>query len=309
MGRRRQNRGDADPFDRQGSDPEYVANALFRDLEAIDRPTVLRLDEIRTDGGTQPREKLDQELIEEYAEAISGGAVFPPIEVFYDGENYWLVDGFHRLHAHELAGKRSIRAVVKQGDQRAAILYSLGVNAEHGKRRTNQDKRRAVTVMLSDPEWGKWSAREIARQCRVSNRFVSNMINELSVNSSQIGEKTAPKKRKVKRGDQEYTMKTKRAKKAPQRAPEPPESHDPEPAGRFEDQPSQGDPVTPPAKNSEPEGFDPDHLPLQEQIDHYLYLVVLKLDQLGMNDEADGLNAWRINLADRWGLDKSEGDQ
>lgn len=220
MGRRRQNRGDRDPFERQTADPDRVAAALFDDLEAVGRPTVLNLSEIRTDGGTQPREKLDQALIEEYAEDITGGAVFPPIEVFYDGANYWLVDGFHRLHAHEQANKNTIRAVIHQGDQRAAVLYSLGVNADHGKRRTNEDKRRAVMVLFNDPEWAKWSDREIARQCKVSNVFVSKMRNDLSVNRLQIGEK----KRKVQRGDQTYTMKTKRGQDGPQSAPEPRDS-------------------------------------------------------------------------------------
>jgi len=33
---------------------------------------------------------------------------------------------------------------------------------------TNDDKRMAVSRMLSDEEWAKWSDREIARKCRVS---------------------------------------------------------------------------------------------------------------------------------------------
>ena|SRR5436309_8329926 len=42
-------------------------------------------------------------------------------------------------------------------------------------RRTNADKRRAVETLLNDPEWAKWSDREIARQCGVSNDFVSRL--------------------------------------------------------------------------------------------------------------------------------------
>ena len=40
-------------------------------------------------------------------------------------------------------------------------------NADHGKRRSNADKRRAVEMMLKDSEWGKWSDREIAAKCAV----------------------------------------------------------------------------------------------------------------------------------------------
>jgi hypothetical protein len=165
----------------------------------------LEIGRIRRDGGTQPRASLDEATIAEYAEALAGGAEFPPVDVFNDGERLWLADGYHRLAAHERAGKHFILATLHQGDRRAAVLFSTGVNAEHGLRRANADKRRAVEVLLRDPEWGKWADREIARQCKVSNRFVSDMRQELSVNGSQIG---APDERVVTRGGTTYTMKT-----------------------------------------------------------------------------------------------------
>ena len=69
--------------------------------------------------------------------------------------------------------------------------------------RTNDDKRRIVTRMLQDPEWGTWSDREIARHCGVSNFIVSKRRKELfpSVRESQIA-------RTVSRGGTVYTMDT-----------------------------------------------------------------------------------------------------
>ena len=29
------------------------------------------------------------------------GAIFPPVTVFFDGEHFWLADGFHRVQAAE----------------------------------------------------------------------------------------------------------------------------------------------------------------------------------------------------------------
>jgi hypothetical protein len=55
----------------------------------------INLDVIRIDGETQPREELDQEMVAEYAEFMRDGIKFPPVRVFFDGSNYWLVDGFH----------------------------------------------------------------------------------------------------------------------------------------------------------------------------------------------------------------------
>jgi DNA (cytosine-5)-methyltransferase 1 len=139
--------------------------------------TGLSIAEIRRDGGTQPREKLDLNHIATLKEAIEDGAELDPVIVFYDGSDYWLADGFHRCKASEESGLEDIPVVIHQGIRRDAILYSVGANAEHkaAKPRSRADKRRAVTMLLNDPEWSKWSDREIARQCKVSNFFVSKL--------------------------------------------------------------------------------------------------------------------------------------
>jgi hypothetical protein len=60
------------------------------------------------------------------------------------------------------------RAARRQFNRRDALLFSVGANAIHGHRRTNEDKRRAVDVLLNDPEWRVWNDSEIARRCGVS---------------------------------------------------------------------------------------------------------------------------------------------
>jgi len=147
---------------------------------------MLALDAIRLDGGTQPRAEIDTATIQRYAEAMMNGDQFPAVEVMYDGEDYWLVDGFHRDHAARLLGKDHILAKVRQGTQRDAQLASVGVNAKHGLPRTADDIRRAVLRLLEDREWGQWSDREIARQCGVSHPTVAKLRRELSGNRYQI---------------------------------------------------------------------------------------------------------------------------
>lgn len=141
---------------------------------------IVSLDDIVTDGGTQQRAEISTDAVEEYAEAMRTGAVFPPMILFYDGARYWLGDGFHRYHAQRAAGIDECQADVRPGTQREAILYSTGANGSHGIRPTNIDKRRSVTVLLTDSEWSKWSDRDIAKHCRVTNGFVSRVRNELS---------------------------------------------------------------------------------------------------------------------------------
>ena len=39
-----------------------------------------------------------------------------------------------------------------------------------------------LCVLLKDPEWSKWSAREIARQCAVDHKTVTSIRAELGIN-------------------------------------------------------------------------------------------------------------------------------
>jgi hypothetical protein len=160
----------------------------------------INLSQIRLDGGTQPRVEADDGTICAYQQDLEDGTQFPPVVVFCDGHNYWLADGFHRFYAYQCAKRVTIEAKIWQGTRRDAILYSVGANATHGLRRNNADKRRAVMTLLHDSEWSKWSVRgawtcpyrQIAQQCGVSNRFVSNLRKEVSVNSTQIDVENSP---------------------------------------------------------------------------------------------------------------------
>ena len=135
--------------------------------------TKLALSSISVDGGTQARAGLNDDVVEEYASSLEDGATFPPVVVYFDGSQHWLADGFHRYHATEKAGLTDIDVDVRQGTRRDAILHSVSANAEHGLRRSTDDKRQAVQTLLSDAEWSAWSDREIARRCRVSSPFVA----------------------------------------------------------------------------------------------------------------------------------------
>ena len=127
---------------------------------------------LRTDGGTQTRARLDPSIVEDYAATMREGAQFPPLTVFYDGSDYWVADGFHRQAAAEKAERSEIAVQVCQGTRREAILHSCGANADHGLRRSNADKERAVQTLLRDEEWRQWSESEVARRCSVDHKTV-----------------------------------------------------------------------------------------------------------------------------------------
>lgn len=161
---------------------------------------------IRTDGGTQMRAELNAAMIDEYAQSMREGATFPPIVVYYDGEVYWLGDGFHRLAARKKLFEGTIECEVRSGTRRDAVLCAAGANASHGLRRTNADKRRAVEALLRDEEWAAWSDREIARRCGVHHELVGRMRAELSGGIRQMEEGLDSSTRTVQRNGQTYTQ-------------------------------------------------------------------------------------------------------
>lgn len=139
------------------------------------------LNDIRIDGNTQSRVEINQDAVTHYADLMRDDTVMPPIIVFFDGVDHWMADGFHRFHAtSSLDKKANIVADVRKGTQRDAILFSLNANVPHGLSLTWADKRKAVTTMLSDPEWSELSDRAIARHCGCSHTFVLNTRKELS---------------------------------------------------------------------------------------------------------------------------------
>ena len=82
---------------------------------------VLNLQSIRIDGNTQARTAINNELVAEYAAAMTDGVRFPEIECYFDGVDYWLVDGFHRLHSMLTLGKASATVMVFNGTLRVSI--------------------------------------------------------------------------------------------------------------------------------------------------------------------------------------------
>jgi regulator of replication initiation timing len=146
---------------------------------------MLALTKIRIDGGTQSRERLNEEVVAEYAEAYEAGDKFPPVTVFFDGSDFWLADGFHRFFAAQKAGVKLLDAKEVVGTLRDAKLFSLSANAKHGLNRSNADKRKAVMAMLEDEEWSKWSSREIAKACSVSHTFVDSAKASLATVASE----------------------------------------------------------------------------------------------------------------------------
>lgn len=150
----------------------------------------------------QPRTAMDMVVIQEYADEMKSGTKFPPIEVVFDGQGYWVWDGFHRAKAAKIAEILEILANVQNGTKQDAQWLALSANRAHGLRRTNADKKRTVELALEHPNAINKSLREIADHCGVSYQTIANYKNTIYQNLTDVITVT--------RNGSSYTMNTNR---------------------------------------------------------------------------------------------------
>ena len=150
----------------------------------------LRTSEMVVDAANeaQIRASINIDAVADYAEAMRGGIVFPPVTVFNDNNRYLLADGFHRVMAAARIGRETIEASVEHGTRSDALRFALTANVSHGLRRTNADKRKAIRIALT--EWPRLSDRQIAETCAVGHPLVAEVRRQLEDSSSSSGAQT-----------------------------------------------------------------------------------------------------------------------
>ena len=122
----------------------------------------LPMDVIRIDGGTQSREKIHTEVVDDYAAKMADGDEFPAGVAFFDGKEYWLADGFHRYHAYKLLGIKEIDIDYKLNDRWG---LSAGLREDSRIDRSpvvpltqEQGDRRDAVVQVEYDSKARWSA-------------------------------------------------------------------------------------------------------------------------------------------------------
>lgn len=175
----------------------------------------MKLSQLTLDPGLQMRTELNQDVVDEYAQAMLNGDKFPPIIVFNDGDNNYVAEGFTRCAAAAQAGIEIIDADVHMGTYEDAFDYAFTkANHDNGQRYKNVDKVSAFKKAFTRDRYIKKSDRELGRLYQVSNGFVSKVRKAAGMQPDVI---------EVKRGNQTFEMKNpkKEASNDPVPAPTP----------------------------------------------------------------------------------------
>jgi DNA-binding Lrp family transcriptional regulator len=137
---------------------------------------------IRTDGDTQRRETLHRDIVAEYAETWREGIAFPPVRAIFDGEWYWLWDGFYRVESARQAGLNSVEVRFGEGTQEDAQWLSCCANRRHGVRRTHAEKEASVRYALNHTYGIGLSNVEIAQFVGSSPQTVQKIRRHMEAN-------------------------------------------------------------------------------------------------------------------------------
>ena len=156
------------------------------------RPRRVPINRIDFEASPLPRAEINSDAVTEYAELLRAGETLPAVILYTNGARFWIGDGWHRIKAEirasghktdHLPDDVTISAHVEKGTLRDCILHAVGANSKHGVRRTSEDKRKAVGLLLSDSDWGKRSDSWVAEKCRVSDKTVARVRAEIQPSS------------------------------------------------------------------------------------------------------------------------------
>ena len=196
--------------------PQGADTPLSADLS--EQIATRKISEIIIDSTINTR-AIDFDVVEDYKDAMRGyGASWQDSwnELPRITETNHLWSGFHTLTAAELvfSPRAQIRCVIEGENTRDAYFLATRTNAQHGRRRTNEEKRNSIDRWLEDEEMNLWTDSYIAKMCHVTHVFVGKR--RLETISSQ------PTKRKFinAKGDIEW-MHTSRIGLTPPPAPDP----------------------------------------------------------------------------------------
>jgi hypothetical protein len=151
---------------------------------------MIGLREVTFDPEIQSRLKTDIEHARKITEfVLKNGPINEPIVVFDDGRRLWGADGYHRHKGYSEAARvqprfKQIRAEIRPGTRRDAMIYSAGANQDKTYlKRKPGDIRNAILMLLKDEECTKWTHSKIASHVGCSSDFSKKTFREWRISN------------------------------------------------------------------------------------------------------------------------------
>ena len=133
-------------------------------------------DDVVFDPSIYPRGAATQSTIDQYADALLSGDVFPPIVLEPDTNR--LYDGYHRWQAHKQAGRTEVEAVWRSTPAGVPEkLFAASLSVKHGDRiKGDELKRIARDIITKDTGF---DINTIARHCGVTRQTAGRWVSDI----------------------------------------------------------------------------------------------------------------------------------
>lgn len=97
--------------------------------------------EIVLDRDFYPRVQSNWQTVARYADALRAGEAFPPIHVVRRGQEYVVIDGWHRVLAYKRVGTARAAVIVYVGlPKKRWLLKAAELNRRNGRQMSKQDR-------------------------------------------------------------------------------------------------------------------------------------------------------------------------
>lgn len=140
----------------------------------------IEISKIKFDEEIYPRSQVVWQVAYDYAESMKTGSKFPPIVLALHRRRLILCDGMHRIEAHKLRKKRTIKAEIHTGWSYQRIFEeAIRRNIQHGKALSPYEKRR-IALKLRHM---RYNLKEVSKLIQVPLDKLEDFIGQRMISS------------------------------------------------------------------------------------------------------------------------------
>jgi len=130
------------------------------------KPTAIKIPDVRVTSSWEP------ELLTMFKDSIKAMGIVEPIIAIQDKDDFWLVDGLHRLHEAQLNNQPRVQVAVIPGNLRDVYLKNLMLNRLRGKTKASE----MVKVVKHLETEFKMDMDSIANETGLKRDYVEKMM-------------------------------------------------------------------------------------------------------------------------------------
>jgi hypothetical protein len=118
---------------------------------------------------------LNEQIVTTYIQKIEPTRICSTMKVCFDGTNYWLFDGYHRLEAMKRLGFNTCTVQIFKGSRRDAFRRYIKDKLRCEKRDSKNIFTHCLRILTEDDEWSNLDPSKLANLFNRKQVFFNNL--------------------------------------------------------------------------------------------------------------------------------------